>query len=118
MEHDGSLDDGSLVCGVQVDGDRVLSVSGERIVAGDSARHILRSRLMIQEQKSVEGNSIAYADQAAVSLIKCRGADVREDISIFVKVLKPARPDELAMKMLIQGYTASLKRQQPCERVS
>ncbi|MFF8951521.1 hypothetical protein ACF09I_22400 [Streptomyces sp. NPDC014940] len=118
VEHDGSLDDGSAVCGVRVDEDTVLQVSGERINAGDSARHILRSRLMIQEQKSIEGNSIAYADQAAVSLIKCRGADVQEDISTFVKVLKPGRPKELAMKMLIQGYTASLKRQQPCERAS
>lgn len=118
VEHDGTLDDGSLVCSVQVDGYRVLTVSGERIVAGDSARHILRSRLLIQEQKSIGGNSIAYADQAAVSLIKCRGADVQEDISTFIKVLKPGRPKELAMKMLIQGYTASLKRQQPCERAS
>ncbi|MFF2203935.1 hypothetical protein [Streptomyces sp. NPDC058145] len=118
VERRGSLDDGSALCGVKVDEDTVLQVSGERIDAGDSARHILRSRLSIPEQKSAEGDSIAYADHAAVSLIKCRGADVQEDVSTLVKVLKPARPDESSMKELIQGYTASLKKQQVCKRAS
>lgn len=118
VERDGSLDDGSALCDVRVDDDMVLQVSGERIDAGDSARHILRSRLSVQEQKSAQGNAIAYADHAAVSLIKCRGAYVEEDISTLVKVLKPARPNEAAMEKLIRGYTASLKKQQPCKRAS
>ncbi|MEW2255897.1 hypothetical protein [Streptomyces sp. NPDC047869] len=118
VERRGSLDDGSALCGVKVDEDTVLQVSGERIDAGDSARRILRSRLAVQEQKSAEGNTIAYADHAAVSLIKCTGADVQEDVSTLVKVLKPARPNESAMKELIQGYTASLNKQQVCERAS
>ncbi|MDI1452657.1 hypothetical protein NHG22_02265 [Streptomyces sp. ATE26] len=119
VERRGSLDDGSALCGVKVDEDTVLQVSGERVNAGDSARHILRSRLLVQEQKSANGNSIAYVDQAAVSVIQCRGADVEEeDVSTFVKVLRPARPNESAMKDLIQGYTASLKKQQVCKRAS
>ncbi|MET8562029.1 hypothetical protein ABZV75_16090 [Streptomyces flaveolus] len=116
-DQSGSLDDGSGVCAVKVDADTVLEVSGERIDAGDSARNILRSRLSVhQDQKSAENNSIAYADHAAVSLIRCRGADIQEeDISTLIKVLKPARPDESAMKKLIQGYTRSLKGQEPCK---
>ncbi|MEU6510637.1 hypothetical protein [Streptomyces sp. NPDC046942] len=116
LERNGSLDDGSEVCILTVDGDTVLDVSGERITAGDSAQNILRSRLSIQDQKSADSNSIAYADNAAVSLIKCRGTNVEEeDISILIKVLKPARPDESAMEELIQGYTASLKEKRPCK---
>ncbi|WP_307820058.1 hypothetical protein [Streptomyces sp. MC1] len=116
VDRKGSLDDGSGVCAVKVDADTVLEVSGERIDAGDSARNILRSRLSVQDQKSAENDSIAYADHAAVSLIKCRGADTQEeDISTLIKVLKPARPDESAMNKLIQGYTRSLKGQEPCK---
>lgn len=118
VEPKGSLDDGSALCGVKVDKETVLQVSGERIDAGDSARHILRSRLSIQEQKSSEGNTIAYSGQAAVSLVKCRGGDVEEDISTLVRVLKPGRPNESAMKELMRGYTASLKKRQPCKRAS
>ncbi|MFE5401603.1 hypothetical protein ACFQ9Z_09380 [Streptomyces sp. NPDC056580] len=115
VEHTGSLDDGSAVCGVEVDEATVLQVSGERIDPGDSARHILRSRLMMQPEKSAQDGSIAYAESAAVSLIKCRGAHAEEDISTLIKVLEPGRPDEPAMKDLILGYTASLKGQRPCE---
>jgi hypothetical protein len=54
-----------------------------------------------------------------VSLIECRGAGIeKEDISTLVRVLKPARPDESAMKSLISGYTAALKKQQPCKQGS
>lgn len=115
VDQSGSLDDGSVVCAVKVDADTVLEVSGERIDAGDSARSILRSRLSVQDQKSAEKNSLAYVDRAAVSLIRCRGTDTQEeDISTLIKVLKPARPDESAMRKLIRGYTRSLKEQEPC----
>ncbi|MEV7691326.1 hypothetical protein ACFW1F_28280 [Streptomyces bungoensis] len=114
----GDLDDGSALCEVTVDGDTVLDVSSERIDAGDSARHILRRRLSVQEQKSAEGGSIAYTDRAAVSLIKCRGSRVEEDVSTLIKVLEPARPDESAMKKLAQGYAASLKAEHPCRVAS
>ncbi|MGW3360670.1 hypothetical protein ACWDFL_35645 [Streptomyces bungoensis] len=115
----GDLDDGSALCGVTVDRDTVLDVSSERIDAGDSARHILRRRFSVQEQKSAEGGSIAYTDRAAVSLIKCRGSRVEEeDVSTLIKVLEPARPDESAMKKLAQGYAASLKAEHPCRVAS
>ncbi|MBX7550491.1 hypothetical protein ABZX95_11290 [Streptomyces sp. NPDC004232] len=115
IEPTGSLEDGSAVCTVKVDGDMVLVVSGERIVAGDSARDILRRRLSVQDQKSAANRSIAYDDHAAVSLIKCRGTKVeQEDVSILIKVLKPGRPDETAMKQLTEGYTASFQIHNPC----
>ncbi|MEU2058125.1 hypothetical protein [Streptomyces bungoensis] len=115
----GDPDDGSALCEVTVDGDTVLDVSSERVDAGDSARNILRRRLSVQEQKSAEGGSIAYADHAAVSLIKCRGGKAEEeDISTLIKVLKPARPDETAMKKLVQGFTASVQAQHPCMAAS
>ncbi|WP_330460155.1 hypothetical protein OIB37_26760 [Streptomyces sp. NBC_00820] len=118
-QHTGSLTDGSALCDVKVDGDTVLMISSERIDAGDSARHILQSRLSIQQQKSAEDGSIAYADRAAVSLVKCRGADVeKEDISTLVKLLDPARKNESAVKSMIDGYTTSLKDQHPCRPTS
>jgi hypothetical protein len=114
-----SSSNGDGLCNVTVDSDKVLVLDMERIDVGDSARNILRSRLSIQQQKSTEGGAIAYADWAAVSMVQCRGAGVeKEDISILIKVLKPARPNESAMKSLISGYTASLKKQQPCKKGS
>ncbi|MGW1803422.1 hypothetical protein [Streptomyces sp. NPDC002078] len=116
VERTGNLDEGSGLCSVKVDGATVLEVSGERIDAGDSARNILRSRLSVQDPKSAENNSVAFADHAAASLIKCRGTHVEEeDISTLIKTLKPAHEDEPAMKQLIQGYTSSLKAQSPCK---
>ncbi|MFG2358130.1 hypothetical protein [Streptomyces sp. NPDC048521] len=118
-EQVGGPDDGSVLCNVTVDGDMVLVVSRERVDVGESARSILLSRLSISRQKSAEGGSVVYADRAAVSLVKCRGTGVeKEDISTLIKVLKPARQDESAMKDLITDYTASLKEQQPCKRAS
>ncbi|MEV0736257.1 hypothetical protein AB0I51_09845 [Streptomyces sp. NPDC050549] len=115
-EAEGSTDD-VLLCKVSVNDVRVLTLSRERIVAGDSARHILYTQLRITQPKFTEGTSIAYTDDAAVSLLKCRGADVeKEDISTLVKVLKPARSDESAMKSLISDYTAKVKKQGPCKK--
>ncbi|MFJ4633080.1 hypothetical protein [Streptomyces sp. NPDC088847] len=115
-EADGSTDD-VLLCTVSVDGVRVLDLSRERIVAGDSARHILFTQLRIARPKLAEGNTIAYADHAAVSLLKCRGAAVEEeDISTLINVLKPGRPDEPAMKSLISDYTATVKKEAPCKQ--
>ncbi|MGW1861371.1 hypothetical protein [Streptomyces collinus] len=112
----GSADDGAVLCNVSVDGDLVLVISQERISVGDSARHILLTRLSVSRQKSADGGSIAYADRAAVSLVKCRGSDVeKEDLSTLVKVLEPGRRNESAMKDLIQEYTTSLKGQHPCK---
>lgn len=118
-QQSGGSDDGAALCDIRVDGDSVLIVSSERISTGDSAGHILRSRLSIQQQKSAEGDSIAYADRAAVSLVKCRGSAVQqEDISTLVKILEPARRNESAVKDLIKGYTASLRKQHPCHATS
>ncbi|GHJ35990.1 hypothetical protein [Streptomyces sp. TS71-3] len=107
-----------VLCKVNVDEDeQVLTLSSERITVGSSAQHILLHELSIGQHKSAEGGNIAYADEGAVSLIKCRGADVNEeDISTLVKVLKPGRGDESAMKDLISGYTAELEKQKPCRR--
>ncbi|MFJ5310243.1 hypothetical protein [Streptomyces sp. NPDC088350] len=117
-EAEGSTDD-VLLCTVHVDDVMVLALSRERIVAGDSARHILYTQLRITQPKFTEGTSIAYADHAAVSLLKCRGADVqKEDISTLINVLKPARPNESAMKSLITDYTAKVKKQGPCKKRS
>ena len=111
--------DGVLLCTVSVDNVMVLTLSRERIDAGDSARHILFTQLRIARPKFAEGTSIAYADDAAVSLLKCRGAGVEEeDISTLIKVLKPARANESAMKDLISSYTATIKKQGPCKRSS
>ncbi|WP_439940607.1 hypothetical protein [Streptomyces sp. BBFR115] len=107
--------DGEGLCKVSVDDDVVLRVSRERIDVGDSAYFILHRRASVQDPKSTQDRSVAYADRAAASLIKCRGAGVnKEDISIFIDVLKPGRPDEDAMKSLITGYTAAYQKQQPC----
>ncbi len=115
-EADGSTDD-ALLCTVSVDGVRVLDLSRERIVAGDSARHILLTQLRVARPKLAEGNTIAYAGHAAVSLLKCRGAAVEEeDISILINVLKPGRSDEPAMKSLISDYTARVKKRRPASR--
>ncbi|MFJ9373897.1 hypothetical protein [Streptomyces sp. NPDC101455] len=117
-EAKGSTDD-VLLCTVSVDDVRVLTLSRERIDTGDSARHILFTQLSIARPKLAEGDTIAYADKAAVSLLKCRGTGVvEEDISTLVNVLKPARPDESAMKSLISGYTAAIKKQEPCKQNS
>ncbi|GAA3842120.1 hypothetical protein [Streptomyces chiangmaiensis] len=120
VTEDGNLSDGSSLCNVSVDDkDMVLVISRERIEAGDSARSILLSRLSVSEQKSAENGAVVYADWAAASLIKCRGADVEtEDISTLVKVLKPGRRDESAMKDLISGYTGALEKEQPCKQRS
>lgn len=109
---------GDGLCNVDVDDARVLVLDRERIDAGDSARNVLRSRLSIQQQKSAEGGTVAYADWAA-SMLQCRGSDVeKEDISILIKTVKPGRRDESAMKELISSYTAALKKQQPCTKVA
>lgn len=106
---------GSMLCEVSVDGTMVLAISRERIDTGDSAQHILVSRLHVSQQKAADNGTIAYTDHAAVSMIKCRSASVEvEDISSFIKVLKPARSNEKAMKDLITGYTTAYKKQQPC----
>ncbi|MER6976381.1 hypothetical protein [Streptomyces carpinensis] len=116
VEHVGEPGAGSELCNVSVDDTMVLVVSRERIDTGDSAQHILVSRLHVSQQKAADNGSIAYTDHAAVSMIKCRGAGVEvEDISTFVKVLKPARPNEAAMKRLITDYTSAYKKQQPCK---
>ncbi|MBK3569983.1 hypothetical protein [Streptomyces sp. MBT62] len=109
--------DSALLCTVDVDDVMVLALSRERIVAGDSARHILYTQLRVTQPKFTEGTSIAYVDHAAVSLLKCRGAGVEEeDISTLVNVLKPARSNESAMKSLITDYTARVKKQGPCKK--
>lgn len=115
----GGSSEGVQLCKVTADDNDVLMLSRERIDVGDSARNILFSQLSIQEQKSAVDGTIAYADWAAVSLVKCRGVGVeKEDISTLIKVLKPGRRDESAMKSLISGYTAAFKRQQPCQQAS
>ncbi|MET7290068.1 hypothetical protein [Streptomyces sp. NPDC005573] len=115
----GSLTDGSALCDVKVDGDSVLTVSTERIDAGDSARHILLSRLSASQQKSADDGAVAYTDSAAVSLLKCRGADVQEeDISVLLRLLDPAHRNDSAVSTLIHGYTTSLKNQHPCRPAS
>ncbi|MFF9281188.1 hypothetical protein [Streptomyces griseosporeus] len=114
--HEDGGGPGAGLCNVSVDGTQVLVVSMERIPADrTSAGKILTERLRGFDQKYAEGGSIAYRAGAAASLVKCRAADVqKEDISLFVQTWKPGRQDESAMKDLISGYTASLKKQQPC----
>ncbi|MGW4323141.1 hypothetical protein ACWEMW_28705 [Streptomyces sp. NPDC004684] len=115
VEQDGEPSDGSVLCNVMVDGAKVLIVSTEWINPGDSASHILRSRLHAAEQKSAGGGAIAYADQAAASLIQCRRAGFQtEDVSTFIMTLKPGRTDEHAVEGVISSYTAAYKKQQPC----
>jgi hypothetical protein len=49
----GSLDDGHMLCQVNVDNhDMVVVLNSERIDAGDSAQNILQSRLSISLQKA------------------------------------------------------------------
>ncbi|MCH0567274.1 hypothetical protein [Streptomyces sp. MUM 2J] len=106
---------GTGLCKVSVDSTEVLVVSTERITMGSSAQRILLHRARTGDQKSTEGGSIAYSDHAAVSLIQCRGSGIEEeDISTFIENWKPGRQDETAMKDLMSGYTAALKKQQPC----
>ncbi|MGW5202236.1 hypothetical protein [Streptomyces spiralis] len=111
----GDIDQGNDLCNLTVDGTMVLVVSRERVDTGDSAQHILVSRVHASQRKAADNGAIAYTDHAAVSMIKCRGAGIEvEDISTFIKVLKPARPDEAAMRNLITDYTTTYKKQQPC----
>ncbi|MEU3982293.1 hypothetical protein AB0F77_19685 [Streptomyces sp. NPDC026672] len=116
VDEHGTLADGNVTCGINVDkNNMVLVVNMERIGTDASARGVLVDRLSIWQQKSAENGTIAYVDHAAASLIKCRGAGIEEeDISTFIKVLNPGRPDESAMKDMISGYTAALKKKQPC----
>ncbi|WP_306191552.1 MULTISPECIES: hypothetical protein [unclassified Streptomyces] len=115
VQQDGDIDQGNDLCNLTVDGTMVLVISRERIDTGDSAQHILVSRARVSHQKTAVNGAIAYADRAAASMIKCRGAGIEvEDISTFIKVLKPARPNETAMKKLITDYTTAYKKQQPC----
>ncbi|MGV9347605.1 hypothetical protein ACWDSD_22845 [Streptomyces spiralis] len=115
VQQDGDIDEGNELCVLSVDDTQVLMVSRERINTGDSAEHVLIRRARVSQQKTADDGAIAYANRAAVSMIKCRGAGVEvEDISTFIKVLKPARSDETAMKDLITDYTATYKKQRPC----
>ncbi|WP_018544863.1 hypothetical protein [Streptomyces sp. LaPpAH-108] len=116
FRQDGSVEKGWTLCGVEVDGHAVLNVSQEWIDAGDTARNILRHQLVISDQKSADGGSVAYADRGAASLLKCRGTGVeKEDVSTVVELLKPGRADETAMGELIREYTKSLKARNPCQ---
>ncbi|MFS4107042.1 hypothetical protein [Streptomyces sp. PD-S100-1] len=120
VEQVGEPTDGSILCNVEVDGTMVLVVDVERINPGDdSARHILTSRLHPPEQKTMDEDAIVYSDRGSASLTECRGAGVeKEDVSVFIKVLKPGRNDESAMKGLISSYTTSFRKQQPCRPAS
>jgi hypothetical protein len=114
-EQDDGAAEGTGLCSVSVDDDKVLVVSTERITVGQSAASILKHRRRDIGQKSAEGGSIAYLGDAAVSLVDCRGAGIdEEDISIMIEAWEPGRRDAAAMKDLISGYTAALRKQQPC----
>jgi hypothetical protein len=109
--------EGTGLCNVSVDDEQVLVVSTERIPVGESARSVLLDRLHVSDPQSAEGGAVAYADRAAASLVECRGAGVdEEDVSTFIKTLEPGRRDAAAMKELISGYTADLRKQQPCHK--
>ncbi|MFJ5264641.1 hypothetical protein ACIQAC_29705 [Streptomyces sp. NPDC088387] len=120
VDDEGNQADGSVLCKVAVDDhEMVLTLTGERIETGGSARDILRSRASVADPKTADDGTIAYSAAAAVSVVKCGGAGVvAEDISTLVKVLEPGRQDEAAMRDLISGYTAALEKSEPCTRES
>ncbi|MFC4612287.1 hypothetical protein ACFO9E_31725 [Streptomyces maoxianensis] len=114
-EEDTPVPDAITTCKLTVDGDQVLSVERERREAGASARDIAVNQVSVQQPKSAANRAIAYADWAAVSVISCREeGNAEEDISTVIKVLKPGKPDESAMKDLITEYTSALKTQDAC----
>ncbi|MEU6812574.1 hypothetical protein ABZ920_27075 [Streptomyces sp. NPDC046831] len=107
--------DDAGMCEVTVDGEVVLSAERERIDAGRSAWRIISYDHRIGQAKSGEGGTIAYVDRAAVSVVQCRAEGTEDEaVSTYIRVLKPGRKDESAMKSLISGYTAALTKQQPC----
>jgi hypothetical protein len=107
--------DAITTCKVTVDGDMVLSIERESREPGASARDIAVDQLSVKQPKSTAQRSVAYADWAAVSIVKCRGqSSTDEDISVAIKVLEPGHRSEAAMKELILGYTSSFQKQQPC----
>ncbi|MGV9254251.1 hypothetical protein [Streptomyces sp. NPDC003697] len=116
-EEDGPGNAGT--CEVTVDGAVVLSAERERVDAGRSAWRILSYDHRIGQAKSAEGGTIAYVDRAAVSVLRChdKGAE-GEAVSTYIRVLKPGRNDESAMKSLISGYTSALAKQRPCGQES
>lgn len=114
-EQDTPVPDAITTCKVTVDGDQVLSVERERREAGASACDIAVNQISVQQPKSAANRTIAYADWAAVSVISCREeGNAEEDISTVIKVLKPGKPDEAAMKELITEYTSALRTQDAC----
>jgi len=111
--------DALTTCEASVDGDMVLSLEQEHRDVGASAYDIARDRFGVKQPKSAQQRSVAYSDRVAVSVVKCRGGESGdEDITVAVKVLKPAHQNESAMKYLILGYTSAFKKQQPCGKSS
>ncbi|MEU4153843.1 hypothetical protein [Streptomyces sp. NPDC026659] len=100
---------------MSVDGQLVLWVERERVDAGRSAWNIASYDHRIGQVKSGAGDMIAYVGGAAVSVVPCVRKSARdESTSTYVRTLKPGRQDESAMKSLIVGYTAALRKQHPC----
>lgn len=97
----------------------VLSIERERIEAGRSAWIIASYDHGIGHVKSDDGGAIAYVSRASVSVVPCAGKSGQgAAISTYIRTLKPGRQDESSMKELIRGYTASLKKLQPCQAAS
>ncbi|MFF1453448.1 hypothetical protein ACFVYF_35725 [Streptomyces sp. NPDC058274] len=118
-DHATPVSDAVTTCEVTVDGNMVLSVQRDVIDAGKSAWRVASYDHAIGHAKTGEGGTIAYVDRAAVSVVQCqeKGAE-DEAVSTYIRTLKPGRQDESAMKTLISGYTAALKKEQPCRKGS
>ncbi|MEV7287415.1 hypothetical protein AB0O01_23060 [Streptomyces sp. NPDC093252] len=116
VDDEGRLSDGSALCKVNVDGhEMVLTLSSERIDAGDSARDILRSRLRVTDPKTAENGRIANSRVGALSLLHCQDSNgTPEDISTLVEVQEPGRQDEGALRELVAGYAGELEEKGEC----
>lgn len=109
------MSDAITTCEVSVDGDAVLSVDRERIDAGRSAWNIAAYDRRIGAAKTADGGRVAYLGRRAVSVVPCQEKDNKdEEISVYIRTLKPGREDEAAMKDLISAYTDAFQKQRPC----
>ncbi|MGV9347604.1 hypothetical protein ACWDSD_22840 [Streptomyces spiralis] len=115
LEEATPVSDAITTCEVTVDGEMVLSVEKEVIDSGRSAWNIAAYDRRIGQAKTADGGTVAYLGRRAVSVVSCQEKDNKdEEISVYIRTLKPGREDEAAMKDLISAYTGTFQKQRPC----
>ncbi|MFQ6146636.1 hypothetical protein ACLMNJ_26780 [Streptomyces seoulensis] len=115
VKDEATVADAVTGCDVSVDGDVVLSIEKERIDAGRSAWNIAAYDRRLVAAEQADGGKVAYAGRQGVTVVSCREKDNQdEEVSVYVRTLKPGRQDESALRDFLTRYRDAFGAQRPC----